>query len=317
MSAAPESIGRHQPCPGPLDEPTVVRDTDGSTVRVAPALPKILKQRFELGARLGGGMGTVFRARDRARILPGTGSAEVAIKLPDPVRLHATAAAAALHREARCLRLLEHPNIVRMVAFERDGPWPFIVMELVAGRDLGELLCDHPHGLPPGRAHRVILTLCAALSHTHGCGLVHADLKPGNVMVGVDDAVTLLDFGLAEAGPGTPPGLLDDDAPGPAWAAISPSYASPQRLAGEPACCADDLFALGIVVYLVLTGAHPFRGVPADRAARLGMRPAPPPGVTEGQWRALRSCLAFDARARPGSVCQVAQALAGAPPGAV
>jgi serine/threonine protein kinase len=117
----------------------------------------------------------------------------------------------------------------------------------------------------------------------------------------------LLDFGLARAVAterfANEAALFDPDRLG----ALTPAYASPERLAGEPPSPADDLFALGIVVYLVLTGRHPFGRLRADDAAAQALEPERPRGLGRRQWSVLRRCLDFRREARPGSALEVAR----------
>jgi serine/threonine protein kinase len=270
--------------------------------------PRILKQRFVLEERLGsGGMGSVFRARDLRKVEAGDRRPWVAIKvLNNDFRAHPEAIVA-LQREAARSQALVHPNIVSIFDFDKEGDLPFIIMELLEGHELAALLGVYPTGLPIDAARIVITTLCAALAHAHGRGLVHADLKPGNVFVGADYQAKLLDFGLARAVAsgrrGREFGPFDENR----FGALTPAYASPEMLAGEPAVPQDDIYALGVVVYLVLTGQHPFDRLPADAAAARGLQPTRPRGLNWRQWRVLRRCLEFRRASRPDSALWVAR----------
>jgi serine/threonine protein kinase len=296
-----------------LSDPTVPRSPSngvgwGDASAEATALPRILKQRFVLEELLGsGGMGSVFRARDLRKVEAGDPHPYVAIKvLNNDFRSHPEAFVA-LQREAARSQALAHPNIVAIFDFDKDGDLPFIIMELLEGQELAALLRAYPTGLPDDAARVVIGSVCAALAHAHGRGLVHADLKPGNVFVGADRRVKLLDFGLARAVATerfvNEAALFDPERLG----ALTPAYASPERLGGEPPSPADDLFALGVVVYLVLTGRHPFGRLRADEAAGQAIEPERPRGLGRRQWRVLRRCLDFRPEVRPGSALEVAR----------
>jgi serine/threonine protein kinase len=279
--------------------------SDGNLEATAP---RILKQRFVLEELLGsGGMGSVFRARDLRKVEAGDRNPYVAIKvLNNDFRAHPEAFVA-LQREAARSQALSHPNIVSIFDFDKDGDLPFIIMELLDGQELAALLRAFPTGLPDDAARAVIGSVCAALAHAHGRGLVHADLKPGNIFVAPDRQAKLLDFGLARAVAterfANEAALFDPDRLG----ALTPAYSSPERLAGAAPSPADDIFALGIVVYLILTGRHPFDRLRADEAAAQGIEPERPRGLGWRQWRVLRRCLDFRCEARPASALQVAR----------
>jgi len=270
--------------------------------------PRILKQRFVLEERLGsGGMGSVFRARDLRKVEAGDRRPYVAIKLlNNDFRAHPEAFGA-LQREAARSQALAHPNIVSIFDFDKEGDLPFIIMELLEGHELAALLRVYPTGLSGAAARVVIATLCAALAHAHSRGLVHADLKPGNVFVGADYQAKLLDFGLARAVASESRSAVSDRFGPHRLGALTPAYASPEMLAGMPTLPQDDIFALGIVVYLILTGRHPFDRVSADRAAAQGLQPERPRGLSWRQWRVLRRCLDFRREGRPDSALWVAR----------
>lgn len=282
--------------------------TGAGTRHVEATTPRILKQRFVLEERLGcGGMGSVFRARDLRKVEAGDRRPFVAIKvLNNDFRAH-PGAFVALQREASRSQALAHPNIVSIFDFDKEGDLPFIVMELLEGHELADLLRVYPTGLPGDAARMVISTLCAALVYAHSRGLVHADLKPGNVFVGPDYQSKLLDFGLARA---VAPGLRNaaaDRFDAGRLGALTPAYASPEMLAGQPAEPGDDLFSLGVVTYLILTGRHPFDRLPADAAMAQGLQAERPRGLNWRQWRVLRRCLDFRREARPDSAHWVAR----------
>ena len=164
-------------------------------------------------------------------------------------------------REARAAAGLDHPNVVQVLETGEDDGHLWLAMRLVDGPDLSVLL-RRTGRLDPEQAVLVVEQVAAALDAAHAAGLVHRDVKPGNVLIedgpGRDLHVELADFGLARA-------------PGPEAAAGTPGYAAPEQLAGDEAGPAADVFALGCVLFELLTGEAP---------------PAPAPGAPAGApWR--------------------------------
>lgn len=287
---------------------SISRSFSGSTkVRPGEAdAPRVLKSRFVLEEKLGsGGMGTVFRAKDLRKVEARDRQPFLAIKvLNNDFREHPEAFIA-LQREAAKSQSLAHPNIVTIYDFDKDGDVPFMTMELLEGQELAELLRAYPNGLPESMAWPVIRGMCAGLEHAHGAGIVHADFKPGNVFVSPANAPKILDFGIARAvqltdvhGEDTlfDPGRL---------AALTPAYASREMLAGDNPEPRDDLYSLGIVIYLILTGHHPYGRMSAEDAAREGLKPERPKGLTRRQWGAVQRCLAFNRQDRPEDIAEV------------
>lgn len=268
--------------------------------------PRILKQRFVLEEKLGsGGMGTVFRAKDLRKVEARDRQPYLAIKvLNDNFRAHPEAFIA-LQREAAKSQAVSHANIVSIYDYDKDGDVPFITMELLEGQELADLLRAYPNGLPDPMAWEVIRGICAGLGHAHSTGVVHADFKPGNVFVSPRNAAKVLDFGIARAvrlnqiyGEET---VIDPVRLG----ALTPAYASREMLQGDNPEPRDDIYALGVVIYLILTGHHPYGRTPADEAAREGLAPDRPRRLTRRQWRVLEKCLRFNRHERPATIDEV------------
>ncbi|HEX9674904.1 MAG TPA: protein kinase [Anaerolineales bacterium] len=208
-----------------------------AALEVAPG-----RERYVLQEVIGrGGMGEVYRAvdtwLDRA----------VAIKMLSSETLGSEGRERLL-REAQAAARLNHPNVVSVYDVGERGEQPFIVMELVEGESL------HTHR-PEGMGGRlaIALEICAALEHAHAQGVIHRDLKPENVMLAPDGMAQLMDFGLASRtveAPGAPQG----------GTAGTVDYLAPEVLRGEPASAQSDLYALGVLLYELLTGELPFRG---------------------------------------------------------
>jgi non-specific serine/threonine protein kinase/serine/threonine-protein kinase len=161
------------------------------------------------------------------------------------------------HEERQILARLEHPNIARLIdAGATDDGRPFFVLEYVEGEPILQY-CDS-RGLPVRARLELFRTVCAAVHHAHQHLIVHRDLKPGNILVTADGQPKLLDFGIAK--------LLGSDAAGAGAAAtvtalrfLTPDYASPEQVRGEPVTTAADVYSLGVVLYELLAGRRPFR----------------------------------------------------------
>jgi serine/threonine protein kinase len=171
--------------------------------------------------------------------------------------------------EARHAGSLSHPGIAQVYDYgEPDPPYPpFLVLELVDGPSLAGLLAGGP--LDPARVMDVVAQAAAGLHAAHRAGLVHRDIKPGNLLAGRDGVVKITDFGIAHAAwsaPLTRTGTLIG----------TPGYLAPERVAGAAATPAGDLYSLGIVAYECLTGAQPFSGIPVEVALAHRDRPLPP-----------------------------------------
>ncbi|OYX83330.1 MAG: hypothetical protein B7Y75_05485, partial [Azorhizobium sp. 35-67-5] len=213
----------------------------------AEALPErnmigqMLRDRFVLDAELGrGGMGVVYRAVDRRRLEAQARRPYVAVKLlAGDFRAHPDALRA-MEAEARRTQDLPHPNIVTVHDFDRDGDHVFMVMELLEGRSLDAVLKDPDLDfIGSAEAYQAVGELCAGLALAHARGVVHADLKPANLFLCADGTLKILDFGISSAA--RDEGGFD----GSRLDALTPVYASPERLRGEPRDPRDDIYALG------------------------------------------------------------------------
>ena len=262
-----------------------------------PGLGSILRDRFILDREIGrGGMGLVYAAVDRRRLEAGSAEPYVALKLLNDTFRHNADALRVLESEARKAQTLAHPNIATVYDFDRDGSEIFIVMELLSGKPLSRLLAGSAGQGLPGRDCVVILRgICDALTFAHQQGVVHSDLKPGNVFVTDRGVVKLLDFGLATATTveGFDVSTLN---------ALTAPYASPEMFEGAPRAPADDIFALGCIAYQLLTGLHPFAMKASNEAAEAGLVPEPIDDLDPAAWNAVRLALAFERSERIPSV---------------
>ncbi len=189
-----------------------------------------------------GGMATIWRARDEwTREI-------VAVKRLHPYVLADPAARARLEREAAAMRAMDHPAIVRPRELVEDPDAPSLVMDFVEGRPLDERITDGP--LPPGEAIAIASVVADALAVAHDQGIVHRDIKPANILVDDDGAVHLVDFGIAALV--DPP---DGDLTSASAMVGTLRYAAPERLLGDAVTPRTDVWALGAVLYEMLTGS--------------------------------------------------------------
>ncbi len=211
------------------------------------------------------GMASIFRAKDL-----NTGR-DVAIKLPHPEMESDTIFYERFQREETIGEKLDHPGIVKVFT-DADRSRLYMVQEWVEGRLLRKLMHEEKK-LPPERAVRIALEICGALAYIHSQGVVHRDLKPENIMVDADDHIKLIDFGIAGS----------DAARRITFAKLSntlgtPDYISPEQVKGKRGDARSDLYALGVMLYEMLTGEAPFRGPNAFAIMndRLLNNPVPP-----------------------------------------
>lgn len=280
---------------------------DGDDVPIAGsgaelAVGTVIGGRYELLRRVAGGsMGVVYKALDRQRTLETHEPAWVAVKVLTPRLDRHGPALRALQREAETGLLLDHPNVVAFHGLGRDGRLFYIVMEWLPGRSLADWLDRRPgEPMPREDALHIVRGIGAALAHAHERGVVHADVKPGNVMLLPDGSVRLCDFGIARldrvlaTGTGTfDPGVLR---------AATPAYSSPEVLRGETPTVRDDVYSLACLAYRMLSGHRVFGARDATEAEAAGERPRPIEGIDEARWRALERALSFSRYERPRDV---------------
>ncbi len=207
---------------------------------------------YRIDALIGrGGMGAVYRAfreDDQFR-------KEVAIKVIPRV-LAGPGAVARFRAERQILANLEHPNIARLIDGGASEGVPYLVMEYVEGFPITRYASEK--NLPTAERLRLMRTVCSAVQYAHSKLVVHRDLKPANILVSSDGMVKLLDFGVAKM---MEPGSTTADVAAAHTAAMmmTPDYASPEQVRGEPASTSSDVYSLGIVLYELLTGERPYR----------------------------------------------------------
>ena len=265
----------------------------GETIAADPAFMRT----FRLGALLGmGGTGAVFRATNRA-----TGE-EVAVKVP---LVDDRDSLARFAREARLLASVRHPNVVRIHAASFDD-LPYLVMELLPAGSLKDRI-KREDGLPVSEAVRIALGCLEGLDALHRAGIVHRDVKPGNILFTDGGEPRIADFGLArdyaESLKITRSGALLG----------TPLYMAPEQFAGVAITAATDIYAIGVVMHEMLSGSPPsVDGVPLLLAGkRPPVDPLHPrvPGVNAALSRIVLEALEVDPVRRPGSARTLAAAL--------
>lgn len=277
-----------------------------------PAAPPASRPQFVLGATIGeryvleeqigsGGTALVFRARDLRRDA-GDEDAHVALKVARERLRDSASINERLKREFDQSRALPYPGIVRVFDLDCDqGTW-YLTMELLHGVSLSGMLAGLKSGrLPREDAFAIIKQCGEALAFAHERGVLHCDLKPGNVFVTAARQVRVLDFGVVTCSTATRESAVPG---GPPVAAATPCYASPDVLTGKPPNQRDDVFSLACLSYEVLTGRHPFGRRSTVDARDSGMRVPRVAGLSRQEFRALERGLAWSNRRCPASVSE-------------
>lgn len=253
-----------------------------------------IKDRFELIEELGrGGMGAVFRARDVRKMEALDPDPYVAIKFISGSLIGFDRAFVALQREAKNAQSLNHPNIVKVFDFDRDQNLVYLTMEVVEGIALhSRMRAAATNPITAEERARLTRGMLAGMAYAHSRDLSHADLKPSNMMIDGEGTLKILDFGIARRREYDKVFDADD------LFALTIDYASPEMLGRQRPTPADDVYALGCIIYTLYAGAHPFNHVRADLARNENMRPERPANMGRVQWQALRKSLAFTREAR-------------------
>lgn len=281
--------------PVTADDPVPQYDRDEFT--------RILGDRYEPRAVLGrGGMADVYRAADRLL------DREVAVKVLRG-NTDGEADRARFTAEARTLALLSHSGVVMVLDAGITAERPYIVMELVEGPSLAQVLEGGP--LDAARVTSIGVQVAEALAYAHERGVVHRDVKPGNVLLGPGDRVKLADFGIAR--------LLGDTArhTRTGQAIGTAAYLAPEQVTGRDVDGAADVYALGLVLLEAITGVRAFPGTPTESAvARLNRPPDVPQELSPELRHVLSAMTALDPRERP-TAAQVARGLRALPAGPI
>ncbi len=267
----------------------------------------VLRGRFMLLSKLGeGGMGAVWRAKDLLKEEARDRNPFVAIKMLQGDFKSHPESFIALQRETAKQQRLAHPNIATVYDFDRDMETGtvYMTMEVMVGAPMDSYIRKLPKdGLPYEEAMDLIEQLGAGLNYAHDAKLVHSDLKPGNCFYTKDGTVKLLDFGIARASKtkGDAEGETTLFDPGE-LGALTPTYATIEMFNGEDPDPRDDIYAMAIIAYQLLSSRHPFNKKPAPKAKELGLTAEPLDKLTKHQNKEMARGLAFLREDRTPSV---------------
>jgi serine/threonine protein kinase len=263
-----------------------------------PSTGQVYGNRYELVSRIAiGGMGEVWQASDT--VIGRT----VAIKILKDEYLGDPGFRERFRAEARHAAMVNHDGIANVFDYGEEDGKAYLVMEMVPGEALSTIL-ERERVLPPEKVLSIVSQTALALHQAHQAGLVHRDVKPGNLLITPDGDVKITDFGIAR---------LADQVPLTATGQVmgTVQYLAPEQASGKPASPATDIYSLGIVAYEALAGRRPFRGESQVSIAMAHIKEAPPelPVTIPEEVRALvMSCLAKKAEGRPQSAEDLAKA---------
>jgi serine/threonine protein kinase len=296
-----------------LDQPGHEKTPERVTEQLQ--IGSVLRDRYLLKEQVAeGSMGTVYKALDRRLAETGEANPFVAIKVLSPKLSRNGTALRALQQEAAKGRYLSHPNIVRFIDLDREEDLFFIVMEWLPGRSLARILDDNRGSALDFRtAMNIVRQTARALSYAHQRGVVHADIKPGNIIITPEGQVKLIDFGVARVRQKENEGKSRFDPS--VMRAGSPAYSSMQVLTGEDPVPSDDVFSLACLMYRLIAGYRVFGPRNAADAAQEGMEPQKAPGLSDEQWQILKKALSYPRVTRFDSPKTFMDAFAAAPAG--
>ena len=296
------------------EAPAVSQAAPDAEADLAPG--RVLRGRFELIEEIGrGGLSRVFKAKDLFAERVGLYRPWVALKIIEAGPDEDPDVVALMHREARRLRDLVHPNIVRVYDMDVEGDIHFMVMEYLDGQTLAQALrSTKERKLPQHQVDRILIDVAAGLAFAHRRNVLHADIKPANVFITNSGQVKLIDFNIAY--PACRARRFDAEdtvAILGRLGGVTPAYASPRRLAGEEPDEGDDIFSLAVVVHIALTGKRPFGAMNAMEARAQGLAAEIDIAIPIAARRALATALALDGKKRSASIVAFAAAYSASP----
>jgi serine/threonine-protein kinase len=252
----------------------------------------VLNGRYRLVAQQGaGGMAVIYKAVDLSL------GRTVAVKVLRPSLTNDRAFLDRFREEARAVANLSHPNIVTVHDFGNEGPAYYIIMEFIEGQNLKEIIKTFG-ALPITRVLNLAIQICGGIGFAHRAGLVHADIKPQNILVTKEDVVKITDFGIAQAFTETQTQQKMDVV----WG--SPQYFAPEQARGEKPTPSADVYAIGIVLFEMLTGRLPYMGANQQELALAHIRDRVPlvnefnPNVPENLARIVEKVMSKDPNQR-------------------
>jgi len=274
---------------------------------VKPEIDLLYGGRYRLKSRIAiGGMGEVWQAHDEVILR------DVAIKILKPEYMGDPGFLERFRTEARHAAMVDHEGIANVFDYGEDSGSAFLVMELVPGDSLAMIL-ERDKRLPGEKVMDIVAQTARALHEAHVAGLVHRDVKPGNLLITPDGKVKITDFGIARVAD-----QVSLTATGQVMGTVQ--YLSPEQATGKPATPLTDIYSLGIVAYEALKGSRPFTGETqmAIAMSQINDAPAPLPSDVPADIAALvMSCLAKKPAGRPDSALELAEkaeALSGSNP---
>jgi len=247
--------------------------------------------RYEVIEELGhGGMGRVYRAHDTKL------NEEVALKLIRPEIAAEKRVVERFRNEIKIARKIRHKNVCGMYDFHEEGKTLYLTMEYVRGEDLKSLI-HRTKALTIGTAISIAQQVAEGLREAHGLGVVHRDLKPGNIMIDRDGNAKIMDFGIARV-------RQERGVTGEGVLIGTPEYMSPEQVEGKPADPRSDIYSLGIILFEMVVGCPPFEGETPFSVANKHKTESPPipkklvPQIPEGLSRLILRCLEKDKATR-------------------
>ena len=271
----------------------------------AIAIGTVLKGRFRLIYPIGeGGMSIVYNAVDLRKVEAKAPKTHVAVKILTVPARDFTQSLQVLQAEALKLQRLPHPNIVRVIDVDRDDHTVFMTMEYLSGESLKRKMSAMDFkGMSATEATRIIEAIASGLEFAHRQGIVHGDLKPGNVLITEEGEVKIIDFGVARLMTRDPLARAAGDER-PKRSALTPPYASPEMLEKAEPDPRDDIYALACIAHELLTGRHPFDRRVANEARDSGAKLARHSPLSAAQYKALAHGLEFERAKRTPTAAQ-------------
>jgi hypothetical protein len=284
---------------------TTPHRTPPASGETPPDLPdgslRALRQRYDILAELGrGGMGIVYRARDRE-----TGDV-VALKVLRPEIAARPEVIERFKSELLLARKITHKNVCRTYELLRFGDTVVIAMEYVEGESLRSLL-GRVEGLSVRQGLKILRQIIAGLAEAHAQGVVHRDLKPENILITRDGGVKVMDFGIARS--------IEAEATQTSSIVGTPAYMSPEQAEGKPVDARTDIYALGLILYEIFTGRLPFHADTRVGLVHKQIHETPPPARSVDPYlpifldRAIEKCLEKNPKKRFQSVAELEAAL--------
>jgi len=213
---------------------------------MANLIGQVLHNQFRVDEFIAsGGMGSVYKVWDLKRSVPLAMKVLHADLMDDPTLFKS------FQREARALKKLRHPNIVPFYGLYQTEQFAFLLEHYIDGPSLRDVLKAYPKGISITEALTYMQALCAALGYAHAGGVIHCDIKPGNILIDRGNQIYLTDFGIARHADSSTTTIAGSG---------TPAYMAPEQIRTEPVTPATDVYALGILLFEILTGQRPFRG---------------------------------------------------------